>query len=352
MQGCPGGCRDARCRSGDQCRRDAQRNLQGAVGCGDARGVPVAWGDVGCPRLAGGGPAAQWAGCGAEKPPPRAGGLLCVCPIVLGWGQGPSLPGDRGSSPLLLPRGGGSAASPPRSPWPWGCSAVSAGEGQLIPWGRPGLGARDRDGLGWADRGRLWKRVNVRVSVHISVHGAASLFPRPHRHAHQRERGFGMATAGECWSGAVGSQAASKPCGSTQNPRYWPMGCSQQPPPWRQPGHSALSSPQPHYLQAHLWICFHSPLLQAREGKRGAGLVSGTWEQNPRGLHRGNGGARGSSPLLIWQLPRGLSQAGWLRGATGCSEPSRDCASPVPKGLTAEDVMLINIVGASGEVLG
>lgn len=123
----------------------------------------------------------------------------------------------------------------------------------------------------------------------------------------------------------------------------------------RHPGGSqgtALSSPQPHYLQAHLWICFHSPLLQAREGKRGAGLVLGTWEQNPRGLHGGNGGARGSSPLLIWQLPRGLSQAGWLRGATGCSEPSRDCASPVPKGLTAEDVMLINIVGASGEVLG
>lgn len=200
MQGCPGGCRDARC------RRDARGDagVPGAAVGTSAAGMPsgtcrVPW-DAGMPEgfpwrgRTWGAPglrvvARQRSGLGAvqKAPPPRAGGLPCVCPIVLGWGQGPPLPGDRGSSPLLLPRGGGSAASPRRSPWPWGCSAVSPGEGQLIPWGRSGLGVRDRDGLGWADRGRLWKRVNVCVSVHISVHGAASLFPRPHRHAHRRE---------------------------------------------------------------------------------------------------------------------------------------------------------------------
>lgn len=36
----------------------------------------------------------------------------------------------------------------------------------------------------------------------------------------------------------------------------------------------------------------------------------------------------------------------------GSSQPPRDYASPVPKGLSVEDVKLINIAGASGEMLG
>lgn len=182
----------------------------------------------------------------------------------------------------------------------------------------------------------------------MSVHGAASLFPRPRCRAHRQERGFGMATAGEHRSGAVGSRVASKPCSSTQNPRYGPAGYSGTCHPG---GHSAPSSPRPHSLQGQVWVCFHSPLLQAQEGKRGAGRVSGSWEQNPRELCGGGGGGE-SGPLLTPWLLRALSQAGRLQGAVGSSEPPRDHASAIPEGLAEEDVTLINIAGASGKMPG
>lgn len=72
----------------------------------------------------------------------------------------------------------------------------------------------------------------VHVSVHMSVHGAASLIPRRHHHSsHGSTAGFGMATAGDCWSRAVDSQAASKPCGSTRNQPTGATGGTQLHPP-------------------------------------------------------------------------------------------------------------------------
>lgn len=160
-----------------------------------------------------------------------------------------------------------------------------------------------------------------------------------------------MATAGEHRSGAVGRWVASKPCSSTQNPRYGPAGYSGT----CHPGGTRLRPPHGPAL-SRLRFGFASILLSSRLGKVsgelgwfwGAGRVSGSWEQNPCELCGGGG----PSPLLTPWLLRALSQAGRLQGAAGSSEPPRDHASAIPKGLAEEDVTLINIAGASGKMLG